>query len=133
MKIEHLSELFREKPEAWSFLLLHSQLTNIIDDLIDEDFQRERLLRAFYIASLLYSSDYFLRNRAILLPIEHQIINTYADSVDWETSGEEKKVAAADVIRHCGQEMVFAVIKLEFGYDMLRQLSGKLREMFLNT
>jgi len=125
--------MFRDKQEAWMFLLLHSEYTNLIDDLIDEEFNRERLLKAMYLSSLVYSCDYFIRNRMVLLPIEHQIINTYGDSVEWENCSDERKAKAADTIRHCSQEMVFAVIKLEFGYDMLRQLSSKLRETFLNT
>lgn len=129
--IDSISHLFRDKPEAWSFLVLHTEYCHCIDDLIDETFDKERLLKSHYIASLLFSSDYFLRNRNILLPVEHQIINMYGDSVDWENSGDEKKKAASDVLRHCQQEMIFAVIKLEFGYERLRELSGKLREFYL--
>jgi len=128
-----LAELFRDKQEAWMFLEAHNQYINQIDDLIDEEFNRERFLKVLYLSSLIYSCAYFIRNRSVLLPIEHNILNTYADSVEWENSGEDKKVRAADVIRHCGQEMIFAIIKLEFGYEMLRQLSSKLRENFLNT
>jgi len=131
MIMETLQDLFVSKQEAWQFLQLHTQYVHTIDDIIDETFDKERLLRAMFIASLLYSSDYFVRNRANLLPIEHSVLNTYADSVDWETSSGEKKLKAADVMRHAQQEMIFAVIKLEFGYDILRQWSGKLREHWL--
>lgn len=129
--MDTLDQLFVGKPEAWQFLQLHTQYVHTIDDLIDETFQKERLLRAMYIASLLYSSDYFVRNRSNLLPIEHTVLNTYADSVDWENSPEERKQKAADVMRHAQQEMIFAVIRLEFGYDTLRQWSIKLREHWL--
>jgi len=127
-----LAELFRDKQEAWMFLEAHNQYINQIDDLIDEDFNKERFLKVLYLSSLIYSCDYFIRNRSVLLPIEHTIINTFADSVDWETCGESKKVHAADVMRHCQQEMIFTVIRLEFGYDTLREWSGKLREEWLN-
>jgi len=129
--VDSLRDLFAEKQEAWQFLQLHTTYVHNIDDIIDETFDKERLLKSMFIASLIYSCDYFVRNRNVLLPIEHTIINMYADSVDWENCGEEKKKAAADVMRHCQQEMIFAVIKLEFGYETLRKWSGKLREYWL--
>jgi len=129
---QFIHDLLEEKPEALEFFLLYNDYVNQVDDLIDEKFTKEGFLKSLYTASLLYSSNYFTNNRAFLLPIEHNIINTYADTVQWETCEDPKRKQAADVLRHCGQDMLFAIIKLEFGYEALRQVSPKLREIFLN-
>lgn len=125
--MDKLINIFREKPEAWAFLSLYTEYIHAIDDVIDEKRDKETFFRCFYLASILYSSDYFIRNRNQLLPIDHLINNMYADSVFWEQGEDEKKKQWSDIIRHAGTEMILAIIKIEFGWNILRQYSEVIR------
>ena len=130
--MEQLRLLFQDKPEVWNFIQLYVDYCHRIDDLIDEKFEAEALLKCLYLASLIYSSDYFSRNRSFLLPIEHHIINTYADSVKWEKESDTNKTKYVDMLRHCGLDMILKIVQLEFGWDILRRTSDLIRNQIYN-
>lgn len=131
--IDKLFPLFIDRPEAWQFILLYKKYIHTIDDLVDEKFDINKLLYSYYLASLIYSSDYFYRNRATLLAIDHTISSCYADSVAFERAEGEQKKQWADTIRHCGIEMILKIVQIELGWEAMRSISPIVREEVLKS
>ena len=126
--LRDLELLFSEKPEALIFLRDYVTYCHLVDDMVDETKDIDRIRRCTTYATCLYSSDYWARNRQTLYAVDRITHNQYFDAVTWEHSEEEWKRRDARALNHCGYNMLFAVILLEFGEDAMNQWSIKYRE-----
>lgn len=123
--------LLKEYPGAILFLEIYNQYVHCIDDLVDEAAFRndpENILRMANLASACFSTDFWRQNAHILLPIEQMANNTYADSIVWERSPDEKKKVAADTLRHSGLDIYLKTVEICCGREALRELSPLIRE-----
>lgn len=124
-----LDEILGDNLDAKNFLIAYHTYTHRIDDIVDEKItDSEFLLKTFELASSIFSSNFWRQYGANLFLVEKLINNDYADSVLYENSTDPWKRHQADVLRHAGNKMVFAVIYLVKGYDALREVSSLIRE-----
>lgn len=115
--------------QALLFMVLWHEYLHEIDDLIDNHItDAQKFLRCLASANRVYSTDFYRANAPALGMIVQTVTNTYADSVLWEKEDVEWKRQWADVTRHCGLEMIFAVANLTGGYDLMRSISLQLKE-----
>lgn len=120
--------------QAMQFCDLWTSYCHGIDDLLDTrtegrpTMSAEHILRLHVNALLLYNHLFYIANRDTLMPVMISVTNTYADSVDFEKSQEPHLKAIADVIRCCGNEVLFLVALICGGYQHMRKLSPKIRE-----
>lgn len=122
--------LTRGNESAAEFLRLWRSFVHGIDDIIDGDIvEPEGVLRVFMQAAFVYSHPFFLNNLRELRQLAVNCTNAYADSVMWEKSPEAWKRNFSDHYRHFGAEMVLAIAAICGGYDHMREVSKKLREI----
>jgi hypothetical protein len=125
--------------QAAEFLMLWAEYCHAIDDLVDgANTASEHIIRTSGLLPLmLCTHPFFLRSPAISIELRRVwllVANTYADSVLWEKTGEEEwQRAHADVLRHCGNDMVFAVAQICGGYDHARTISREQRAICYHT
>jgi len=125
---ELFEDLFGKHPVARKFVLDYTRYVHMIDDWIDEDKNANHVLKTSAYALVVYTNPFFVQNAAVLGPIMLLVNNEYADSVEWENSGEDWKVKHADVLRHCGYNIFLASVLLIHGYDRMREISIHFRE-----
>lgn len=114
---------------ALEFLVMWHEYLHEIDDLIDNKVtDPQQWIRAFANANLVYSHDFYTAYARDLRLIVMIATNAYADSVAWESVGVEWQRQWADISRHAGLEMVFAVAVICGGYDKMRAISAPLKE-----
>lgn len=120
--------MFLNNQEAWEFLKVSCEYYEMIDDDMDEDFNEERKRKIASLAACTYNSSYWRKHGAMLYLVDRIIHCQYFDSAIWEHSEEEWQRRDAKALSHAGVNMVFAVILLEFGQDVLDKFSLKFRE-----
>ncbi len=128
--LKEVLELLSECPDAREFLVAYCDYCHAIDDVIDEKITDSEYINKLHAASLdLYNMPFWLKNAAMLWPLVHLINNDYADSNIWSASPLEWQRHQADVLRHGGNYMIFAVILLTKGREALRKYSAQIREV----
>lgn len=129
-----LTVVLVEHPDALAFINAFQNYCHAIDDFIDEPPKNraEGVLYLLQEACRIYSSDFYHRHRAVLYPMVINITNAYADSVLFEKSPEQWKRATADVLRHCGNDMLMIIVATCAGYKALRAISPLIREEAFN-
>ena len=120
--------MFAEKQEAWDFLKLSNAYFEVVDDLIDEPKDVELIKRCTALAGLFYNHTYWIKHRTTLWIVERLIRCQYLDSVQWEKSEEEWKRRDAKVLSHASVNLVFTVVLIEFGQNVLDDFSSEFRE-----
>lgn len=126
---EELIALFENHIEAKIFLGLWLKYINAIDDIIDEKIVDPKvLLNTFALASQMHSCKFYQTYCNMLWLTENLINDTYGTSVNWERAEEEWKKKHADTMRHCGIAMVFAVILIVHGREVMLQYSDRYKE-----
>lgn len=123
-----LVNLFIDRPEAHEFVLHYGEYIENIDDLVDEPKDVERVKKVTEQAARLFNSPYWKKWGDKLYLLERITHLTYFDSVCWESADEEWKRWDAKCLSHCGYNMLFAIILIEFGEDKLRSISLRFRE-----
>jgi hypothetical protein len=118
---KEIKEILALNPDAQIFSLLYSYYIHKIDDLIDEPKDPKLVLEVAYIASILFTNPFFVRNSQYLLGVDHQINDIYANTIEWEN--EDKRRELANTHRHAGLMMLHAVIMLVGGREQLRKIS----------
>jgi hypothetical protein len=118
--------------DAFAFLMAFHCYAHGVDDLIDEGCTPAALLGTLAHANAMYSTPFWLANSARLGAIITVVANTYADSVEWEKSPETWQRTAADVLRQCGNDMVCCVAYIVGGWQHMRTISLRLREVAYN-
>lgn len=119
--------MFVGHEEAWDFLKLSNAYFEIVDDLIDEPKDDDRNKRLTALAGLFYNHSYWIKHRTTLWIVERLIRCQYLDSVTWEHSNEEWKKRDAKALSHASTNLVFAVVLIEFGQDVLDNFSSDFR------
>jgi len=128
---EEYEAMFRPEKyqEAWEFLKLSCEYYEMIDDDIDEEPNDERKRKIQALAGCVYNSPYWRKWGHMLYLVDRIIHCQYFDSVMWERhSNEDWKIRDGKALSHAAVNMVFAVIVLEFGQDVLDKFSLKFRE-----
>lgn len=124
---------FLGNTEAMDFMRLWSEYVHAVDDIEDESTTSEFRLRTFAMAIEVYTHPFFLRNLEALKQVAINATNAYADVVEGEKSEVKWAREFADVYRHFGQEMVFAVagicarLRGLNAYDHIRTISAEWR------
>jgi len=126
--LTELTELFADKPEAYEFLKLYGDYGEIVDDVIDEERNLDTIETAARLCHAVNNCAYWNKWKHCLFLVERLVHNTYFDSVKWEKSNANWKRRDAKCLSHCGYNMLFAVILLEFGEETLNKFSLRFRE-----
>lgn len=130
--LHEINCLFSSKPEALAFTNLYCQYCHAIDDIIDEEYppkgKSKFIIDAFELAERLFSSHYFISNYYWLKPVIAIVRNDYSNACLWEEESEDWKKLHADVLRHSGYNVFFAIVEHEFGWAALSAISARFRE-----
>ena len=118
----------KDNAEAIDFVNRALSYFHAIDDLVDENTTAEFKIRLLIAGQELYSHVYFARHAHWLNAIIRNCASTYADSVAWEHSADPAKQAHAEVWRHCGLELLFAVADLCGGWEHRRNVARDVRD-----
>ncbi len=129
-----LNSMLERDPAAMRFLIAFNDYCHFIDDLVDGEKEKspENICRMGAMACMLYSSTFYQQYCMQLYPIVLVVTNEYADSVAFSDGDAAWKHAHADVMRHCGNNMIMTVVALVAGYDALRKISPLIRENSYN-
>lgn len=113
---------------GFEFLKLWHQICHTTDDVIDENkWDAESLLEVFMLASTVYSTPFYRQNSARLQLPCLTATGVYQLSVKWEKPNEPLWHRIwADVLRHSGNDVMFAVALICGGYDHLMKICGPL-------
>ena len=119
--------------DAWSYLSIISKVLRIIDDLVDEP-EKVKVEDKYNLALLLMvdlpSNSFFHTHKTSLLPLHLTSLNAWIDSNHWMEKDKTRKNYAL-VIRDQITELVMLVAFLTGGTDYMRNVSLKIRELFL--
>jgi hypothetical protein len=129
---QNLKKLFIGHDEAYEFLLLYCQYSGLIDDLVDEEKDIQRVRQTSWYAGLVFNCNYWKKFGHILYIVDRLCHNNYFDSVIMEQSDVEWKRQHALIYSHTGMQMTLAVILLEFGQGTMEQWSMLIREAAYN-
>ncbi len=108
-----VAEILAHNLEAKNFALAYGEYIEVIDDMVDETVTPKMVDDSTFMASKLFSSNYWTANRNYFLVVEQLIHIIYFNTVKWERSNEMWKRRDAKALSHCGYYMLFAVLLLE--------------------
>jgi len=120
--------------DAHSYLSNIAYVSRIFDDLIDKDadVSDEQICRAFYILlAELWLNPFFAKHAQLLIPLHIASFNAFMDSNMWAESEDRLKRIYAHVIKDFINELLGMVAFLTGGYDHMRSVSLKVKEVFL--
>jgi hypothetical protein len=119
--------------DAWNYLFIIAKALRIIDDLVDEP-EKVTVEDKYKLAELLLvalpSNPFFVAHRQSLVPLHLTSVNAWIDSNDWMEKDEARKIYAL-VIRDQITELVILVAYLTSGNEHMRNISLKVRDLFL--
>jgi len=115
-------------PQAMEFIALWAEYCHAIDDIVDqENTCAEHIIRTCGpLPVMLCTHPFFVRtpmHAVALRQVMLLVANAYADSVAWERSASDWQRNHSDVLRHAGNEMIFAVAQICGGYEHARKIS----------
>jgi len=125
---KHLDYVTKGNEDAKQFLLAWYAYLHLIDDIVDGDQTPEKVVKVARWANDIYSFTYYRNNEIVLRPQIQLITLVYEESNEFAKSDVKWKRDAADVLRHCGADMVRLVAWMIGGYDHAKQISKELRE-----
>lgn len=115
--VEFYRTLSRGDNDALAFLLLWHEYCHQWDDAVDLFLpDKERLMRVAALAIDVYSCAFYQRHAATLSAIAKHATATFLLSAKWEKDDDKGRRLGADVLRHCGNDMVYAVADLVGGW-----------------
>jgi len=123
-----VEQLLSTRPEALEFLTLYGEYCHVMDDLVDEAVTPEMVDKSGLLRMKISLCEYWKKHQRHLWVVERLIHHTYFDCVKWERSTEEWKRTHAKALSHCSYNMLFAVLLLEFGSEVLQKYSLRFRE-----
>jgi len=74
-------QLFLERPEAWDFIKLSNAYFEIVDDVVDETFSKERIRKLTAYAGMFYNHSYWRKHCNTLYVVDRLIHCQYFDIV----------------------------------------------------
>lgn len=108
--------------EAFKFITLYTKYCHEIDDLVDESFIVEDLMKSQVSLSCVFSCEFFKKYFSILFTQIHLAGETYQAS---ETT--EKDTALGEFLSHEGNNVLRTVALLTGGYRHLVDVSQQIR------
>lgn len=124
---KELEKLFEGHEQALLFVRMYANYCELIDDMVDEQKSIESVHKVTQYAAVLFNCDYWKKWGHALYLVDRINHHTYFDAVEWEKSDEEWKRRDARVLSHCGYNMLFAVILIEFNEAILDKISLRFR------
>lgn len=124
-----MAEACKGNLEAIDFLNRWNDYAHAVDDVIDEEVTKDFKIATFAKAIDIHTHPFYLKYLHILKPIEIQLNNLFADSVEFEKSDEKWKRDFSDWARHGAAEMVIAVARIVGGYEHMRLISLETRRL----
>lgn len=109
------AEVFNGDQHAYALAYSIIVLTNIWDDLIDQDqpVTRTQINSAFYCAlSEIPQNRFFARNRDYLQPLMDMMMVSYFCANEWEQTGDEHGMELGHVMRYAPAFFIGSVINL---------------------
>lgn len=125
---ELLTFVAKGNREAAAFLEAWHRYCHLIDDVVDGDAVPRDVVKVARWANELYSCPFYRDHAHMLAPIVQLITCHYEDSVDMGKSELAWERREADVIRHCGADMIRIVALMVGGYTHMQAVSRKIRE-----
>jgi hypothetical protein len=125
--LKDLCTLFEDKKEAVQFIHLYGEYCELMDDLVDEEKNIERIEKAGRLRMDISVHPYWLKWCGQLAIVERLIHNQYFDMVIWEQADEIWKRRDARALNHCAYLMLFSIILIEFGDETLKKFSLRFR------
>ena len=108
-----IEQILSKNEEALLFIASYAKYVEIVDDMVDEEHNKDRVEQLTDMSAKLFNSNYWTANRERLYLVEKLIHIFYFASTEWETSHEDWKRRDARAISHFGYSMLFAVLLLE--------------------
>lgn len=119
--------------DAFRFLCGWHYFCHSVDDIVDENFvskdRKQFIIDTFLYSKELFSCNFYRQFHRELSSVVDVICNAYADSVSFEHSTEAWQQEMRDIIRFQGNDMLCAVAKICGGYETMRSVSAKLRNL----
>jgi hypothetical protein len=123
----------KDDSEAFRFLCAWHEYCHEWDDLVDTFLPGpEAMLQVAAHAIDVYGLPFYQKHLADLKPVAKQVTNTYRLSVAWEKKADKWQRQCADVLRHCGNEMVYAVAELVGGWAWRVEATNLIANALLN-
>ncbi len=114
-------ELKATNLDAYDFCETIHTLFHVIDDVVDEEKNPELLGNITLLCERAFSNRFYLAHAGYLRGLFVAVTNTYLDTLKMTPTH-------ADVLRHCGIDVLLGVICLVFGYPKMREVSMELRD-----
>ena len=111
-------------------------VNRIIDDLFDDDVKvkKEDVESVFYVLAIeIPTNPFFMQNFQSLMTQHIIIYNSWMDSNQWEFVKDNTKKMYAHVLKHYIGELLPLVAFLTGGTVLMRNISLKARELFLEA
>ena len=129
-----LWEAAQKNKDAFEYMGIWIQAARLIDDLFDE-IECWKSENTYELAQLLLvdlpSNSFFHMHKLALLPLHVTVLNAWRDSNDWKNSGDAPRKLHALVMCEQISEIMILVAYLIGGHKHMRNVSLKVRELFL--
>lgn len=125
--LDLIQDSLKHSKDAQNFVIAWINYCHAIDDIIDEpDTTTNFILGTFLNACEIYSSNYWRLNGVKLQATVAILADTFANAENFKNHEDVKHRNVADAARHIGWSMVLAVIYIECGWEVMREISPKL-------
>lgn len=127
---ERLMELYKlisnGDEDAFKFIIAWGHYVHNIDDQVDKDKgnmqSAEDICANYFNAFVLYNSNFWIKNRTMLLPLIPLITNDYLNSSD-------KALKSSDYLRSSGNNMLKMIAYITGDWPLLRQVSPMIDQL----
>ena len=119
--------------DARKYLADIAFVSRIMDDLVDKDYSvpDTNIYRAYFILLVeLYQNPFFMANRHTLVGLHIAAFNAWMDANRMEKQAELPRLYA-HVLKDFINEICPTVAFLTGGHDLMREVSGKMRNLFM--
>ncbi len=137
--VTFLKKYLSSNIEALGWVLSYVIYCNLIDDIVDNKFDKEDkprkllIVKTFELSLHVYSSEFYVKNMYILFPLMKMAGNSYMDSIIFEDSKKKWKRNLGDSLRSDANNVTLAVIEIVCGIDKRIEASQEIRELSYNT
>lgn len=123
------SEIALEDSECIEFLKLYTRYCHEIDDMVDEHFCVENLIKTNNDLIRLMTCKYFIRNQQFLVGQLYLAAEAYLASEELKTSSKYEERLCANYLSHEGNSMLLTVALLQGGFEHLRKVAMQVRKL----
>jgi len=119
-------EISNKDSEALEFIKLWSVYCHKFDDLVDEEFNVEKLVECNNEMIRLLSSKFFQKNKEFLISQIYIAAWNYKHSEDLKFSSRYEERLLAQYLSHEGNNMLLTVALITGGYDLMKKVAPKI-------